>query len=134
MGKIEQAILLEPMVYLANLRRDAAVWNPTAGEAARWWRQRARMTMVEDGKNCRIEGEGSERAHIAYATPHAGRLEYTLDPIQPEESLRSNRFGVSPRRDEFSLQQLSGIPECTAQRCSDLIRSIVMAHTSKTLA
>lgn len=97
MGKREQAILHELMVHLAKLRRDAGVWNPTAGEAAEWWRQRASMTLVDDGNNWRIEGEGSERAHIAYASLKAGQLVYTLNPSRPEEALRSVGFGVSSK-------------------------------------
>ena len=38
------------------------------------------MTLVEDGNDLRIEGAGSERARIAYASEQGGRLIFTLKP------------------------------------------------------
>jgi hypothetical protein len=60
--------------YLAELRRDRNVWIATPGEVNRWWRQRAAMRIVEDDEGVRVEGEGSERARIAYASAVDGRL------------------------------------------------------------
>lgn len=65
--------------HLALLREEKGVWIPTPGEANRWWRQRAEMKIVEDGKNVRIEGPGRERGRIAYASEKDGRLVFTLD-------------------------------------------------------
>ena len=48
------------------------------GEADRWWRQRAKMTIVEDHYGVRIEVEGSERARVAYASEKNGSLVITL--------------------------------------------------------
>ena len=45
------------------------------------WRQRAKMTIVEDQHGVRIEGEGSERARVAYASEMNGKLVYTLQPV-----------------------------------------------------
>jgi hypothetical protein len=67
------------LAHLALLRKESGVWIPTAGEANRWWRQRAEMYIVEEDKNVRIEGKGKERARIAYACEKNGRLAYTLD-------------------------------------------------------
>ena len=39
------------------------------------------MTIVEDQHSVRIEGEGSERARVAYASEIDGRLVYTLQPV-----------------------------------------------------
>ena len=39
------------------------------------------MTLVEEQQGVRIEGEGSERARIAYASEMKGRLVYTLQPV-----------------------------------------------------
>jgi hypothetical protein len=65
--------------YLAQLRKENNVWIATPGEVNRWWRERAQMklTQVEDG--WRIEGPGSERARIAYASEKDGHLEIRLD-------------------------------------------------------
>jgi hypothetical protein len=43
-----------------------------------WWRQRAEMTLIEDGESLRIEGSGKERARIAYASEQDGQLVLSL--------------------------------------------------------
>jgi hypothetical protein len=70
----EKAIYKELLAHLAELREKKGVWITTPGEVNRWWRQRAEMKIVEDGKQLRIEGSGSERACIAYASEQDGRL------------------------------------------------------------
>jgi hypothetical protein len=67
--------------HLAQLRDAKKLWIPLSGEVDRWWRQRAKMTLVEEQQGVRIEGEGSERARIAYASEMKGRLVYTLQPV-----------------------------------------------------
>jgi hypothetical protein len=62
------------LAYLAKLREEKGVWIPMAGGVDRWWRQRAEMTLVEDKRGIRIEGKGSERARIAYASERDGKL------------------------------------------------------------
>jgi hypothetical protein len=75
----------ERMVYetllsrLAELRRDRGVWIATPGEVNRWWRQRAAMRIVEDHEGVRVEGEGSERARIAYASAVDGLLAVNVE-------------------------------------------------------
>ena len=54
--------------HLAWLRGEKGVWITTPGEANRWWRQRADMRLVEDSDGWQIEGEGKERAILAYAS------------------------------------------------------------------
>ena len=67
--------------HLAQLRDEKALWIPMSGEVDRWWRQRAKMTLVENQHGVRIEGEGSERACVAYASEVNGKLVYTLQPV-----------------------------------------------------
>ena len=45
----------------------------------RWWRERAEMKIVEDIDGVRIEGKGSERARVAYASEQDGRLQITVE-------------------------------------------------------
>jgi hypothetical protein len=66
------------LAYLASLRTDKNVWIPTPGEVNCWWRQRAEMKLVKDHDSWRIEGPGSERARIAYASEKDGRIVYSL--------------------------------------------------------
>ncbi|HKQ36105.1 MAG TPA: hypothetical protein VJT11_12430 [Nitrospiraceae bacterium] len=69
------------LAHLARLREEKKLWIPLPREVDRWWRQRAKMTIVEDQHGIRIEGEGSERARIAYASEVEGKLVYTLQPL-----------------------------------------------------
>jgi hypothetical protein len=73
--KVYEALL----AHLAGLRRDKGIWIATPGEVNRWWRQRAKMKIVEDSQGVRIEGEGCERARIAYATTVDGRLALSVE-------------------------------------------------------
>ena len=73
--KVYEALLS----HLAELRQTRGVWIATPGEVNRWWRQRAGMRIVEDRAGVRIEGEGSERARIAYASAVDGRFAVTFE-------------------------------------------------------
>lgn len=84
LGSRERGIYKELLAYLDSLRSESGVWITTPGELNRWWRQRAAMTLVEDGDGWHIEGEGSERACIAYASEENGRL-----VLSPQDSPRS---------------------------------------------
>jgi len=70
----EQEIYEELLGHLAELRKKKNVWITTPGEVNHWWRQRAEMKLVENGEELRIEGSGSERARIAYASERDGQL------------------------------------------------------------
>jgi hypothetical protein len=69
----------ELLTYLSALRAARRVWMGLPAEVDRWWRNRAQMTLVLDGGSWRIEGPGSERARVAYATIEDDHLVYTLD-------------------------------------------------------
>ena len=75
----EQNVYRSLLAHLAQLRDAKGLWISTPGEVDRWWRRRATMTLVEDGEGVRIEGEGSERARVAYASEKDGRLEYMIE-------------------------------------------------------
>ena len=74
--KVYEALLS----HLAELRRARGVWIATPGEVNRWWRQRAAMRIVEDREGVRIEGQGSERARIAYSSAADGRFSVNVEP------------------------------------------------------
>ena len=75
----ERGIYEALLGHLDLLRKEKGIWIATPGEVNRWWRQRAEMILVEDGNGCHIEGQGSERARIAYASAVDGRLELSLE-------------------------------------------------------
>jgi hypothetical protein len=74
----EQDIFKALLGHLVRLREEKGVWITTPGEVNRWWRQRAQMKLVENGGDWQIEGPGSERARIAWASEKEGRLVFTL--------------------------------------------------------
>ena len=68
---------------LSRFRESGRCWVTLPGEVERWWRQRSRMTLVQDGGRWRIEGPGKERARIAYAELDGDELVYTVEPSSP---------------------------------------------------
>jgi len=78
----EQGIYNQLLYHLAQLREEKGLWIALPREVNKWWRQRAEMQLVEDGKGWRIEGEGAERARIAYASEVDGQLMFSFqDPL-----------------------------------------------------
>jgi hypothetical protein len=73
--------------HLAELRQERGLWIGTPGEVARWWRQRAEMRIVEDDEGVRIEGKGSDRARIAYASEVNGLLAVTIEYAPPNSQV-----------------------------------------------
>jgi hypothetical protein len=74
--------------HLVRLKQEKNVWIATPSEVNRWWRQRAEMKLVADGRGWRIEGPGKERACIAYASEEDGRLVLTL-PVEANDAIES---------------------------------------------
>jgi hypothetical protein len=73
--------------YLASLRGSGTVWFALPGEANCWWRQRSKMRLIRHASGWKIEGEGADRARIAYAHVVDGRLAYRIG--QPPSVLNS---------------------------------------------
>jgi glycosyltransferase involved in cell wall biosynthesis len=66
--------------FLRQFRAQENVWFALPGEVNDWWRQRARMSLVEDGQgNWRIEGMGSERARLAFAELSGDSIVYRVE-------------------------------------------------------
>lgn len=87
-----QAVYRELLAELSNMRRTQSLWFAVPGEVDRWWRQRARMSLVKDDKSWRIHGEGAERAVLAFAKIVDGQLVYEL-----ADAPRSNRQTANVR-------------------------------------
>ena len=66
------------LAYLAELRQTSGIWTALPREVDDWWRQRNRMRLVPNGSGWRIEGEGAERARVAYATLANDEVSYVL--------------------------------------------------------
>ena len=76
----ERAVYEQFLSHLAKLRDERGVWTALPKDVARWWRQRSKLSLVEDHNGLRIEGEGKERARIAYAFEKEGRLVFEVCP------------------------------------------------------
>jgi hypothetical protein len=73
--------------HLARVREAGRCWIARPGEVERWWRARSRMALVEDRDGWRVEGEGSERARVAYVELGDGdRLVYRVEPAAAERA------------------------------------------------
>jgi len=76
--------------YLRQLRPAANIWMPLPREVDCWWRQRSQMTLVERGGGWEIEGEGQERARVAYAMLRGDELVY-VPPERPSSASEPSR-------------------------------------------
>ncbi len=74
----EQNVYKRLLQYVADLRDTDHMWTPLPGEVAKWWRQRREMSLVCHEGQWRIEGEGSERARIAYACADGDQVTYSF--------------------------------------------------------
>src|SRR5258708_24371320 len=68
------------LVHLRNLRERTPIWDALPSEINAWWRARSKMSLLKQGDSWRIEGEGSERAVLAYAKNCNGKLVYEVFP------------------------------------------------------
>jgi hypothetical protein len=68
----------ELLGYLREIRERDNIWMALPIEVDHWWRARSKMSLVQEGNSWRIQGDGAERAIIAYAKQVEGRLTYEL--------------------------------------------------------
>lgn len=66
------------LAHLDALRQERRLWFALPAEVDRWWRSRQQMTLVPDGDAWRIEGSGSHRARVAFATLQGDEVVYQL--------------------------------------------------------
>jgi hypothetical protein len=74
----ENRIYQQLLAHLDSLRASRNIWVAAPGDIDRWWRQRLKMELVSDGDEWRVEGAGSGRARVAYASATDGKLVFTL--------------------------------------------------------
>jgi|SRR5579862_6553222 len=72
----EQRVYRDLLTHITASRDSLNFWLALPGEVDRWWRSRDNMKLVEDGTDWRVEGEGSERARVAFARLQDGRITY----------------------------------------------------------
>ena len=65
--------------YLAKLRETQPIWTPLPREVATWTMQRNKMNLIHRQGQWQIEGPGSERARIAYASLTDEGVVYSME-------------------------------------------------------
>ena len=71
-------VYIELLRLLSDFRSQGETWIALPDDVASWWRLRSRMDLVEVGGEWRIRGNGSERAHLAYAVLKDDTLSYEI--------------------------------------------------------
>jgi hypothetical protein len=73
-----RAVYEELLDHLQKMIARERIWAALPGEVDDWWRARNQMNVVRRNGRWEIEGEGSERARVAYATLENDRIVYEL--------------------------------------------------------
>jgi hypothetical protein len=76
-----RAVYVSLLRHLDRLRSADNLWIALPAEVDAWWRARQQMSLVERGGTVRVEGPGSERARVAYATLENDQVVYELDRV-----------------------------------------------------
>jgi hypothetical protein len=66
------------LACLDGMRHDDCLWIALPGEVNRWWRSRDKMSLVWKNNQWQIEGEGAERARVAYARIDRNTVTYRV--------------------------------------------------------
>ncbi|WP_348260864.1 hypothetical protein P8935_13735 [Telmatobacter sp. DSM 110680] len=108
-GARERQVYESLLDYLRSLKQQEGVWLALPGEVDRWWRERSKMKLVEDGNGWHIEGQGHERARIAYVHQDGGHLSFSFDE-QLKESKSTTIRASTAQISEVRPQQDPGPP------------------------
>jgi len=86
----KQALYRELLKMLRQYNSEKNVWLALPREVDTWWRERAAMSLECKDGNWSVQGKGSERARVAYATIENGKIKYEL-PNEARETVESGR-------------------------------------------
>lgn len=87
--------------YLVEVVSNEKVWHALPGEVDRWWRTRSKLKLRKRGTDWEIEGQGKERARIAYAVLEGDHLVYE---VPSATVLDVAGFGISGDAANFALK------------------------------
>ena len=65
--------------HLSDQRANHGLWLARPDEVDQWWRSRHAMRLEETAEGWKIQGEGAERARIAFASLEKDRLVWKFD-------------------------------------------------------
>src|SRR5258708_4634445 len=74
----ERELYCNLLRYLPVLKESLQIWFTVPNEINCWWRERSQMQLVREQDGWRIDGPGSERARMAYASVGDGKLSYRI--------------------------------------------------------
>jgi hypothetical protein len=69
---------IQLLSHLSEMRAQRGLWIALPGDVNTWWRQRDNMQIVQKNGQWKIEGAGSDKARIAYATIRNNSLSYRI--------------------------------------------------------
>jgi hypothetical protein len=76
-----RSVYVELLQVLSELRSQGETWIALPREVADWWKLRSKLTLLKEGDSWRIEGNGKERARLAYATVVNDSLTFEIPPV-----------------------------------------------------
>jgi hypothetical protein len=76
--KRAQKIYIALLEYLAQVRAENNIWTALPKHVAGWWRQRSQMELVNVSGRWQVQGPGSDRACVGYATLDGDTVSYSL--------------------------------------------------------
>jgi hypothetical protein len=85
--KRPRATYRELLQHLSQIRAEDNVWFALPREINEWWRQRSLLRLVRNGRGWSIEGDGKDRARIAYASLEGDWIVYDFEPSSPRVSV-----------------------------------------------
>lgn len=77
-GPREEKVYTGLLAMLDRVRLEKNVWVTLPRDVSNWWRQRSQMQLVQRNGEWCVEGQGSERAVVAYASLEGEALTYSL--------------------------------------------------------
>jgi hypothetical protein len=72
-------VLYKDLLKHLQSMRATGIWVTLPSDVDRWWRARSKMKLVASDNKWRIEGEGADRAVVAYARNAGGKLVYEVE-------------------------------------------------------
>ena len=76
--KRARGIYRDLLCFLRNLGSQERLWFALPGEVDQWWRDRSKMRIANHAGNWRVEGQGAERAVLAFAKTAGDHLDYEV--------------------------------------------------------
>jgi hypothetical protein len=81
-----RAVYEKLLSHLLKMVIDEKIWAALPRDVDQWWRARAQMNLVQKNGQWQIEGHGSERARIAFATIDRNHLIYDIQDAGNRET------------------------------------------------